>query len=216
MKICSTGRIPLSKVPGVYIVTNTDTGVFYVGSTANLGLRRAQHAHHLTHGTHSNDTLQNVFNEHPEGVYNVLITPDRETAFSIEQEILDICQGLPTLANKATDARLPTKGKILTEEEKQLRVISSTGRKLSDEAKAKISVANSGKTKPWLAERNRARSGQPLSEEHRAKLSAVSKGVPKTQEHRDRIGAAQKGVSKPPEHVAKMVETRWGQKQSND
>lgn len=76
----------------------------------------------------------------------------------------------------------------------------SRGRKHSEQSKAKISVALTG------------RKGHPHTEESRAKLSAAHKGKklpPHTEERKAQISASLKGRKKPPrtdEHRAKISE----------
>lgn len=70
------------------------------------------------------------------------------------------------------------------------------GKKLSDEAKAKMSAAKIGKTSPTK--------GKKLSDEHKAKISAAKIGKKLSDEAKDRMSAAKKGIKHSDEHKAKL------------
>jgi len=89
-----------------------------------------------------------------------------------------------------------------------------TGRKHSDETKAKISAARKGVRQPdWVKQKisaglqssEKARAarlasiGRKLTPEHRANVSAALKGIPKPT-----VSAAHKGKKKSPEHMEKL------------
>lgn len=82
----------------------------------------------------------------------------------------------------------------------------TSGYKLSDETKAKISAANSGKkpTEETRAKLRAARARQPTrvgkkgykhTEETKAKISAAKKGKTHSEEHKSKISAAKKGCN---------------------
>lgn len=73
------------------------------------------------------------------------------------------------------------------------------GRHLTDECKAKISIA---------------RMGQTPSDETRAKLSAIRKGKPRSEDTKQKISNALKGRTLSPEHCAKMSSANIGKQQS--
>lgn len=51
-----------NKICGVYKITNTSNGKFYVGSSNNVEKRWQQHISELTDGVHKNQHLQNAWN----------------------------------------------------------------------------------------------------------------------------------------------------------
>jgi len=56
-------------VPGIYKITNTVNGKFYIGSSAKMWSRWAQHRSLLKHGKHGNPLLQNSYNKHGKEVF---------------------------------------------------------------------------------------------------------------------------------------------------
>jgi len=104
--------------------------------------------------------------------------------------------------------------------------LANTGRKLSDEHKAKlrerrkdrvfttetcerISSSLTGKPKPYMAERNRSQS-------MREKVAEGLRGVPKAASHRAAMSAARKGVRPSEEARAKMSASRRGLVQTEE
>lgn len=53
-----------NKICGVYKITNTANGKFYVGSSNNIKNRWYQHKNSLNEGTHNNIHLQNAWNKY--------------------------------------------------------------------------------------------------------------------------------------------------------
>lgn len=70
-----------------------------------------------------------------------------------------------------------------------------TGRTMSDETKARISAANTGKKRTLEARQKmrQAKLGRPLTDEHRQKLSEAHRGIVHTAEARANMSAAQQG-----------------------
>jgi hypothetical protein len=105
-----------------------------------------------------------------------------------------------SLALKGSDS--PMKGKHLSEEAKAKISLANKGKHLSEEAKAKIGLANKGENSSmWgktLSEEARQRIrlfriGKQHSDETRKKISLATKEKPKSEEHRHNISLGQKG-----------------------
>ena len=167
---------------GVYQILNTVNGKQYIGSTSEKSFTRRWNVHfyQLRHGTHDNHHLQYAWNKYGEDVFkfSVLeIVDNPEEVLSREQHYLD------NYIRWGIDYNIsPTAG-------------SPRGYRHSKEAKAKISAANKGKSKPEsfkeklsLRQKGKPRPkeviekmrlanlGRKLSDEHRAKISAIVKG----------------------------------------
>ena len=80
----------------VYIFTLEDSGVFYIGSTANLDKRIDRHLYDLTHGIHGNINLQEAWNiSDKKFLVNAFKVSNREEAYAREE------QWIRTVANSA-------------------------------------------------------------------------------------------------------------------
>lgn len=92
------------------------------------------------------------------------------------------------------------------------------GRRLSDEAKRRISEKLTGVPhSPERAAKSAAsRVGMVFSDEHRARIAASGKGRIVTAETREKIAAGHRGRKLSPEHVAKMRAARIGCSSSDE
>lgn len=79
----------------------------------------------------------------------------------------------------------------------------NTGRKMSDEARSKMSAAWEGRvvTAEWRANMSKARKGKPHSREWVENQAASQRGKKLTEEHKARIGEFHKGKKLSPEHM---------------
>ena len=92
------------------------------------------------------------------------------------------------------------------------------GRDCSEETKAKIAVANSGKKRSEEAKTKMsiAQTGKTLSEEHKAKISASEKGRVVSEETKAKISVANTGHSISEENKAKLFLANKGKKHSEE
>ena len=121
---------------------------------------------------------------------------------------------------------------IRTPESILKQVATMTGKKHSEETKAKMSKSMKGKntnSKPWVRERQKGvplsnevktkisealkgRPGVSHTEESKKKISNANKGTIRSDESKAKQSASSKGIPKSPEHRAKMSEAaraRW-------
>ena len=79
---------------GIYQITNTITGKFYIGSAKNIKERWNSHKSELRRNTHCNYRLQNSWNKYGESAFkfSVLDICDEENRFELEQFYLDETQ----------------------------------------------------------------------------------------------------------------------------
>ena len=107
---------------GIYKITNTVTGKFYIGSAVNIKIRWAVHRSQLGANKHHNRHLQNSWNKHGE--------------YSFTFEVLECCE----------KERLIEREQFYIDNEKPAYNISPTagnslGVKRTDETKRKMSEA---------------------------------------------------------------------------
>jgi group I intron endonuclease len=154
-------RIPIkSGLNAVYILLNVGTGVFYFGSSNNVLRRLSEHRSDLIEGVHINRNLQNAFEQCFHFKVAVLMTESRDAGFTIEQQLLDVNNGNPLMANLATSAYASGLGKIP-----------------SEETRLKISLANMGKpcTPAMKLAVSRANTGRPTSSLQKQRVAASNK-----------------------------------------
>ena len=104
---------------GAYIIQDTYSGRFYVGSTNNLQQRFHGHSDLLKQNKHYVADLQNVFNYNHRLQFHSLITTTRDEAYDVEQGLLDKYKDSGILFNIAMCARSSNFGNKHSEEHKQ-------------------------------------------------------------------------------------------------
>lgn len=152
--INATLKDTLPSTPGMYILSNPNRTLCYVGSTGNLNNRRISHISSIK-GKYdcNNPGVQALFDEHGLNLlFNYIKATDREHAYDLEQAYLDEHYGQPYLLNKAKDARMSAKGIPMSEELRQRhsqRMMGNTlgvGKVVSEYQKQRTSEANKGNT----------------------------------------------------------------------
>lgn len=140
-------------ISGIYKITNIVNNKIYIGSTEDFYTRIKIHLYLLKNNQHTNNHLQSAWNKYGKENFKFEIinicNKEREKLLSNEQYYLD------TLSTNYNI--LKTAG-------------STKGRKMSEEAKLKISMSNLGKVR---------------SEEMKIKYSECKKGRVFTQEEKD-------------------------------
>lgn len=175
---------------GIYKITNTVNGKFYIGSATDLVKRRRSHMSSLKHGSHKNSKLQRSYDKHGKDSFEFEIVLYCETKDLImyEQIIID---GFDPVANgyNIKPVAGSTTGYKHSDETKAKMRAAWVGRVLpprSEETGRKISEAKKGKKrKPFTEEAKRnmslARKGKkigPMSEDRKRKISEATKGRP--------------------------------------
>ena len=107
---------------GAYILVLPETKEVYVGSTSDLYQRRNKHRSSLALGNHRNKKLQQSYNtaKNKDILFLPFQTIDREMAFKVEQELLNLYAGNPKLLNIAKDAVLAQLGAKHSDETKEV------------------------------------------------------------------------------------------------
>jgi group I intron endonuclease len=130
---------------GIYKITCIVSGHFYIGQSKSLEKRWKSHQRNLFRQKHHNRFLQNVSNKY--GLENLVF------------EVLETCD-IDTLDSKEQDL---------------LDYYIGTDLCMNIAKDAKNPVTNLPRTQEWNTKISNARKGQALSEETKAKISAVRK-----------------------------------------
>lgn len=185
---------PKPRISGIYRITNTVTGDFYIGSSKNVRQRWLGHRHGLTRGTHANARLQHAWNKYGEDsfAFEMLVEVDPECLLDMEQSFFD--QHRPAY-NISPIAGAP---------------VGMRGRKFTEEHRRKIGDGNRGKKRsPELREAIRqSRLGSKKSAAAIEKHRRAVQGATRSDETRDKIRQSLMGRKRPREVYEKQQQTR--------
>ena len=133
---------------GIYVIRNTKTSKVYVGSSVHIEQRFRAHKSLLRREAHSNQHLQNSWSLHGSDCFVFEIIEECE----LVEEVLLVREQHWLDEFKATD---PHFGYNLVTD-----VVRNSGWKHSEEAKRKIGLAGTGRTKRLLTEEEREKVGE--------------------------------------------------------
>lgn len=126
---------------GIYKITNTNNGKFYIGSSVDLYHRKSVHISKLNSNTHDNNYLQNSFNKYNgQGfIFNVIeLIEDKNLLIEREQFWIDFYQSYnPDIGYNLCRFAGSTLNRVFTEEHKRKLSIAALGKK-SNAAKLTI------------------------------------------------------------------------------
>ncbi|TAH58223.1 MAG: hypothetical protein EWM48_02140 [Sphaerochaeta sp.] len=172
---------------GIYTITCTANGHFYIGRTSNYGKRIRDHLRDMRNGKHKNPRLQYCFDKYGEDqlLFDLLHElNNRAKQIAVEQELLDKHLDDPKCLNinRSADTFCDVPW--------------------TDDRKAKISRSKIGrKMPPMTDEQRRQRSermmGHRIADETRERISASHKGKNLSDDHRRKIGLGVKGNKNP-------------------
>ncbi|MCC7208310.1 MAG: GIY-YIG nuclease family protein [Anaerolineae bacterium] len=181
---------------GVYKITCTTNGKFYIGSSNNVIRRLKDHIYALNRGRHDNQYLQHAWDLHGGAAFEFCVIEACNTQSLLEAEqtwmdTLDACNRSVGY-NIGIFAASGMRGRKASAETKEKQSRIRQGRKPSPESVAKTALGLMGhecfaETREKIS---RAKKGRKVSPAFRAHLQSISKGRRFTQQHRDRIGAA--------------------------
>ena len=216
---------------GIYKITNTATGDFYIGSASNIRLRVAQHRCHLNSNTHVNRHLQNSYNKHGKQAFEfrTILLCDIEHKLYYEQGLLDL---LTPFYNIATCAMATGQGRHPSNETRTKLSEANRGERSymfgkhpSAETRAKLSEAHKDKINPMLGKHHTKETKCKMSvakidthqtEEHKRKISEAKMGHVVSEETRRTISEANKGKCLSKEHKRKLLEANTGKHPSEE
>lgn len=111
----------IKNLNAVYLLKSFTTGELYIGSTNNVKVRLGHHHNSFITNKHKNPRFRELTKTLTPDYIDAIIVfiDDRETAFDVEDLLLDKYSNDPLLMNIATDARVSQKGRPLSKEHKQ-------------------------------------------------------------------------------------------------
>lgn len=221
--------MPNARRSGLYVIRNTVTGAFYLGSSADVAKRWQQHASDLRRGVHCNSRLQRSWAKYGAEafVFDVIRDVPPEALQAAEEEALREAIGDRACVNATAEYRGGMRGRSHTPEARakqraaaarrsdawreQLRErltarnVATRGSQHTPEARAKIAAANSRRTlsAETRARIGAARLGRPLSDETRARIAEGSRRAWESRTNREC----------PPEVRAKISATKRRQQE---
>lgn len=228
--------VPPLHTSGIYQITCSPTGKFYIGSAQCIRKRWQQHCFLLDSGKHHNMYLQRAWRKHgaESFILTVLEHAPLELLIAREQEYLDLLQPFGNTGyNIAIHAENPMRGRKASAEtrlkqsaaarlrpphsEERLRKMSVAmmGHKRTPESIEKSAAAKRGKKIPEeqrliIAEKKRLRGRKPLSDIARAKLAKLAIAN-RGRKHSPETIAKAIGRKHSPESIEKMRGRKWSE-----
>lgn len=147
---------------GIYRITNTANGKYYIGSSISLDKRFRDHVNALRRGKHENEYLQNAWNKYGEGCFLFEVEEEivnRDDLLIREQWYLDNTQCLDR--SLGYNIRLSANSTMLSEESKEKIRKARLGSKATEATRRLMSSMRKGKPLP--------KNSKPLSENSRAR-----------------------------------------------
>lgn len=135
---------------GIYKITNTVNGHFYIGSSVNLRKRKNEHFCRLRHNSNKCGILQSAYNKYgePALVFSIMIYCSKDDLTYYEQTFV---------TNMLPEYNI-----------RKANISTNLGFKMPDSAKMAISENHMGAGNPMY--------GKRLSEAHRKKIGDASRG----------------------------------------
>lgn len=104
------------RISGVYKLIIDETPFFYIGSSADLVIRRRKHGFHLIAGTHHNKKLQKAFDVHKKYSFEVLEFCDPKNKIEVEQKHVSANKDNQFMCNCGPDVRNTSAYRNLSDE----------------------------------------------------------------------------------------------------
>lgn len=193
----------LKIVSGIYMIWNSVSQKYYIGSSINVHYRWKKHQRLLLLGTHTNIKLQNTYNKYGIQTFEFFVlelVPDKTQLLIREQYWIDF---IPPIFNIVRDVRKSSLGTKTKKEVLERLSIIRKGKKHTEEFKVKARermIGNkyaSGKTHEVTDETRRKISekltGRKRPEDFCKKMSEKLKGRTLPQETREKIMLTWKG-----------------------
>jgi|LakMenE18May11ns_1017448.scaffolds.fasta_scaffold9838961_2 group I intron endonuclease len=231
-RFATTGE-SLKKLSGVYAIIHRDTGMVYVGSSADIQLRISAHLRAARIGKNSPlyramrasgasafdlevlERCEKELNKSRENFYIALMGAASANGFNV-LKTAHAYHGRVVSESTRERLRVAATGRKQSPEAIERTASANRGRKCSAETRAKIGAANRGKkrTSEQIAQRTASRAGWRPSAEHIEKLASAHRGKIVSPETRAKMRAAQIGKKQSAEHIEKAAAKRRGQKRT--
>ena len=168
---------------GIYKITNTVSGKYYIGSSVNIRKRFVSHLCYLRNDNHVNRHLQRAWNKYGEKffVFKILLYCDRKNLAFFENRAIEEYGVLDE--KHGYNCMSPRVGELTGSNKKELSV--------------KLSKASKGKKK---------------SREHRLNISKGRMGILFSRKHRQNLSESHKGKNLSQETRRKLSELRKNKK----
>lgn len=201
----------LPRTSGIYRITCTANGKFYIGSSANMLKRQQQHCSKLRKGTHGNQHLQSAWKKYGENAFSfdVVEICDCDALLDREQHYLDLFHaydssvgfnigikaggamfGRPLSESARAKVSQALKAYYSTDEGRANKIAASTGRVMTETTRSKIRASNVGKVRSGITR-------------ERVRLANIGRKASKATREKMRISQAGKKMS--PESIAKTI-----------
>ncbi len=199
--------------PGIYRITCTVTGKFYIGSAVNLWKRRKDHRHRLNQGIHRNPKLQAAWNKYGKDAFvfdilELVLLPELLTAR--EQYWFDALQpfgkrgfNLARIAGSTLGLKISPAGCANMSASRRGKPSNRLGYKATPETIERLKVSHLGQ-KPSFIPSMKGKHHRPESIE---KCRATKLGHTVSQETRDKISASKTGHKPAPGLYANRMKT---------
>jgi len=173
---------------GIYKITNTTTGGFYIGQSSDLKCRRRTHFNSLCRGVHYSTHLQNAFNKYGKDcfIFTVILYCEPEELTYYEQSLVDLYDPPYNICKECV---ISAKGVKRTEEMNKRKSEMYKGRIISDESKQKMRDAWKTRlpaTEETRNEMSQSQSKRTHSEETKLKMANTRRQYWESEENRER------------------------------
>lgn len=135
-----------SKASGVYLIINTVSKKYYIGSAKRFYTRSSQHLRALKNNKHHNQYLQNSFNKYGENSFEFHVLEVCDNRIESEQYYLNECFNDPNCFNIDSIATNTNRIRITNNCPTKEQLRKSYSRVKSVEERQKISLSRLGKT----------------------------------------------------------------------
>ncbi len=203
--------VKYTPVSGIYVILNTKNGHIYIGQTQDFRQRWRKHLSMLRRGCHDNRHLQSAWNKYGEQAFKfkkLEYCPVGQLN-EREQHYLDVYMAKNMCYNLAIDALSPSRGRKMSDEQRQRLSIINKGRKVSESTRLKQSEAGKNKSPEHIEKLRAASVGRKISEETRQKMrDGVKLRPPISEETRRKMSESKTGKKHPNFGKSLTEETR--------
>lgn len=195
---------------GIYRITCTVNGRFYIGSAVNLSLRCKDHFGTLRRNSHKNPKLQNAFNKYGADAFIFEVLELVLPAFLTAREQYWFAHLRPF--GKRGYNIAPTAGSNLGMKASPETLAKLTGKSPSPETRKKLSDAARGRvvSDETRAKMRAANRGRSVSEATREKLRMANLGKKQSEETKHKRATSQTGKKRGPETGEKIRTKKLG------
>jgi group I intron endonuclease len=205
----------IPKNSGIYKIIHKESGKYYIGRTNNFKRRWYRHKYELNKNKHDNQHLQNAWNKYGKNNFDFCVVEYVENNFNklkeTEEKYLKIIyEDKKNWNNKYYNLSEFSGDQYQHSEETKKKLSEShLGIKLSDQAKQRLSILNTGCGNPFYGKKHSIETKEKISkkikgknhpfykksrsDETKRKLSEKNKGKKLSDEHKIKLSKINKG-----------------------